>query len=703
MRNSCKIRPRDGLVKFGLSICPPTIFAATLLAGLASAPLLANAAAVKTASPYIIEACPKPLVLHLRRAETAELEGAYQSFEFCGTHFSATTNQGASAQLSLAERHTIAPFASGLKIVVTRNADGAQIKLAIGTHMAALNLPIDGEETVVRWEGPANTGGLDAAWKLLVRTESVRVKNLFLIDVSAPTHDIARDFSKLSGYKIDGLELIKNVPLELHYGPIVLIDVFRELLAAKQDADVHLHLSGRQLRYVHTKTMTEFNALFFRKSGIDRASQLKRLLELAEQKPLQGYWLDKPALLEELAGLAYGKKAFVEGRRLYAAAVKEVEDSEFSSVFQMNPIATLTRFARFELDAGHAEFAQNLTTKALQVLERTHGPDHAAWAKILLMQANLLALQVKHQQAQAILARAIRIATLNGDSGSEIYALDRLAGLHEADGNWSAAEIERRRLVIRYDHFFRGNNSATSTNRFLLATALARQGKLPDAQVLWQELAELGTGEHRQTPDPMTYFYAAYGLRKLALIDIAAKRFNAASTRSLEIANMRESLLGKQHERAVAARIEHQTLLQLNRIELGVGVDVYLAPPQIGVLALKASEKDDKWRGLSLDLRREFARNLLRAPLKSITSALESKTLSPIAHAKYLAQRAEITLALQGTNGVADAIRDFSAAFAIRQKLEPESMASKADLARLTALQSFAMVSSTTTTFEEKR
>ena len=83
-----------------------------------------------------------------------------------------------------------------------------------------------------------------------------------------------------------------------------------------------------------------------------------------------------------------------------------------------------------------------------------------------------------------------------------------------------------------------------------------------------------------------------------------------------------------------------------------------------------------------------------------MTSALESKTLSPLTRARYLEQHAEITLALQGIDGVADAIQDFTAAVAIREKLEPRSIASQADLARLTALRRF--VSARTTSFEAK-
>ena len=686
MRNFFKFRPRDGLFKFGLSICAPTILAATLLA-VVSAPLLAAAATGATALPYVIEACPKPLVLHLRRAETAELEGAYQSFEFCGTHLAITTYQ--ESFQSISETGEIAQFASALNIAVAATLGNAQVKLTVGTHTAEMNLPIDSEETAVRLGAEVEPGAPEAVWNLLVRLESVQAQNLFHIEVNAPAHDIARDFSKVAGYQLDGLELISNEITKLSFDTVDGFTALRLLVDSKQGHDVYLHISGNKLRYVRNKTLPKFDRVFSDPSAIDRDAQFKRLLELAGQKQLQGIGLDRAGMLEELGKSAYEKHDFTEGRRLYLAAVNENDTPEFAlNRGVMDSIDTITRFAALELRAGYTEFGASLTSQAAQMLSVAQGQNHAAWAKLLLLQADLPAAQANPKQAQALLERALRIATQNGDAVSEENALYELAELHENLQHWADATALRRRLLIRHEHQHYGDFAIT--DRAVIAFYLDQQGKTQEAQIVWRELADLAVSDQLQPLDQNTGYYAALALRKLAAYDIAAYRFHAASGRWAGIAGLRASFLGQAHQRTTAAEIELQTLAQLDRIDLGTGVDAFLAPPQVGVLALKAGDNDEKWRGLSVELREEFERNLFDVLIKRLSDALDGQNLAPIDQAKCLEKQAEITLALRGADGLADAIQDFSAALDIRQKLAPSSLASEADEARLTTLQRFA-------------
>ena len=166
-----------------------------------------------------------------------------------------------------------------------------------------------------------------------------------------------------------------------------------------------------------------------RQGKVEQAEAL--LVEVAETLPAKA--LEAAAEADyQVGSLAEGRIDYLKAEKYYDKAVQLQPD---------NP-QYLNSLGKLQLTLGHYQEAQPNLEKALDIREKTLGPDHPNTAASLNNLAELYRAQGKHSGAEPIYHRALKIMekTLGPDNPHVAASVNNLATLYQAQGKYAEAE-----------------------------------------------------------------------------------------------------------------------------------------------------------------------------------------------------------------------------------------------------------------------
>jgi tetratricopeptide (TPR) repeat protein len=154
-------------------------------------------------------------------------------------------------------------------------------------------------------------------------------------------------------------------------------------------------------------------------------------------------------------------------------------DPEAEQTYQSLRVASLNNVALSLESKGDLDGAEPLFRGALEIAEKTLGPDHPDTAGTLNNLAGLLESKGDYAGAEPLYRRALAIAekTLGPNHPNTATSLDNLAGLLEAEGNDAGAEPLYRRALSTAEKALGPDDPTTQEIRQNLDALLKKRAK----------------------------------------------------------------------------------------------------------------------------------------------------------------------------------------------------------------------------------
>jgi serine/threonine-protein kinase len=288
----------------------------------------------------------------------------------------------------------------------------------------------------------------------------------------------------------------------------------------------------------------------------------RRLLARAESRlgeELDAYPEERARIVQVLGQAHYNLGHYADAERVFRSMLAAGGERDADSARRAELLTWLGNALR---EQSKFDEAEKVVAEAVELRERTHGPDSIQVADALLERANLAIDLGRYDDALALAERARAIHKKVGDSSDQMRSVTIVASAQSARGEYVAAEpLSREALEASIKT--NGETHPRTADLYLdVGYALRKQGKLDDAEPFYRSALDirekLYEGDHADL---------AHSLNHLArLLHQQGKPAEAEPIYGRALA-MRRRLYGDAHA-AVTASLAGlaQVLIDLDRL-----------------------------------------------------------------------------------------------------------------------------------------
>jgi TonB family protein len=150
-------------------------------------------------------------------------------------------------------------------------------------------------------------------------------------------------------------------------------------------------------------------------------------------------------------------------------------------------LASLLRNGALKLDAGNDSEAEEFLRTALEIVDRTVGPDHPDMILLLNDLTRIYLKQSAYASAEPLLLRLLEMKRSKGEDHPEVATvMASLATVRQALGSHESAEQLWRRVLEIRERTLAPNHFAIATALEHFGEACSARGKIPDALAAFQ-------------------------------------------------------------------------------------------------------------------------------------------------------------------------------------------------------------------------
>jgi TonB family protein len=150
-------------------------------------------------------------------------------------------------------------------------------------------------------------------------------------------------------------------------------------------------------------------------------------------------------------------------------------------------LASLLRLGALKLDAGNDAQAEEFFRKALEIGDRTVGPDHPDMILLVNDLTRIYLKQSAYASAEPLLLRLLEMKRSKGEDHPEVATvMASLATVRQALGSHESAEQLWRRVLEIRERTLAPNHFAIATALEHFGEACSARGKIPDALAAFQ-------------------------------------------------------------------------------------------------------------------------------------------------------------------------------------------------------------------------
>jgi TonB family protein len=150
-------------------------------------------------------------------------------------------------------------------------------------------------------------------------------------------------------------------------------------------------------------------------------------------------------------------------------------------------LASLLRNGVLKLDAGNDAEAEEFLRRALEIVDRTVGPDHPDMILLLNDLTRIYLKQSAYASAEPLLLRLLEMKRSKGEDHPEVATvMASLATVRQALGSHESAEQLWRRVLEIRERTLAPNHFAIATALEHFGEACSARGKIPDALAAFQ-------------------------------------------------------------------------------------------------------------------------------------------------------------------------------------------------------------------------
>jgi len=274
----------------------------------------------------------------------------------------------------------------------------------------------------------------------------------------------------------------------------------------------------------------------------DRVKQAQRALQQGKMEQAEALFEEAvktlPAKAAEaafqLGVLAESRIDYLKAKEYYTKAVQLQPD---------NP-QYLNALGKLQLILGHYGEAQQHLEHALEIREKTLGPEHPDVAQSLNNLALLYYYQGKYAAAEPLFQRALKIneKALGQEHPHVATGLNNLASLCQTQGKYAKAELLYQRSLKIREKALEPDHPHVATSLNNLASLYRYQGKLTEAEPLYQRALKIT--EQVLGPDHPD---VAQSLNNMAELYWAQGKYTEAEPLHQRSLMIREKALGPDH------------------------------------------------------------------------------------------------------------------------------------------------------------
>ena len=653
------------------------------------------AASAATAAPDLrIAACTQPLVVSIRRAETATQPATSLTTAICSLPHGGVLHSD-DPQVPSMLRADLTP---GLTFTMTRgkqtrSGNDIDLNLHLGIQAQALQtLQVDGADVAVAWSGRG------PPWR--VRLDSDRSRNLqrgfITMATDVPVQRIAGELAAAGGFTVTGLTALGDARANLDFRtPVPALQQF-QLLAEIGGINVQ-QVGERSVHFGQARDLQAIVALLNAMPVDDREPALKHVVALAKPNDTEDLELFPTDELMELADIAAARKDAAQARACWSTLLSQSAQREGKHEPEVDTpehAQLLIGLAAMEFEIGDRAQVARLLQRAEAILEARDGVFAVDLIDVLALRARMQ-LPQSPEQAAALLERAVDIADHRAVASDRLYLLLwRLSEAHTFAKDWARAEGPLRRLLVHHD----SNPDGETLVLEHYARILDVQHKYEQSALYWQKLLALIRPRYRNIASATRTEgdearTLAYTLQRLALTALFQGKPAAAIPYWSQMRELRAELLGTTHARTRAADIELAALARMHTKTPGQNTGD-AGPRDASIAHPLGSGSDPHVDRLPYLLQRVLKQDLLaewmQESLIREVGELSLATTPTMALAVRLEWLAEARLAVDGERSLDRAVADYASAMKIRVRHEPDSALTHPAAARLAALQQLA-------------
>ena len=180
---------------------------------------------------------------------------------------------------------------------------------------------------------------------------------------------------------------------------------------------------------------------------------------------------------------ASGYSPIAGGERAPRSGVRPIETDDGPH----SELASLIRLGTLKLEMGNHEEAEDFFRNALEIGDRSLGPEHPDLILLLNDLTRLYLKQSAYAEAEPLLLRLLEMKRSKGEDRPEVATvLASLATVRQALGRHESAEQLWRRVLDIRERTLAPNHFATATALEHLGSTCAARGKIPEALAVFQ-------------------------------------------------------------------------------------------------------------------------------------------------------------------------------------------------------------------------